>query len=209
MKKLSLILLVFFFISGVAYSQSIGAFVGYGSSAFGDDFFGEDVESSQANYIPLGAQLLFGNNGAFEFGGEINYAIIPFTFETDGWGETKLNQLYFGALAKFKIGSGYGPGLVPYLRAGAGLYTGSADVDFTDEWNDLGLEDLEMDMKSAFGFNIGAGAEMNLNRGGGLFAEFVYHIVEREFDVDDTEMEDNEPFGANNWAIHVGFRFKL
>ncbi len=45
---------------------------------------------------------------------------------------------------------------------------------------------------------------MNLNRGGGLFAEFVYHIVEREADVEDTENEDNEPFSANNWAIHVG-----
>ncbi|MDA3862178.1 MAG: outer membrane beta-barrel protein [Melioribacteraceae bacterium] len=207
MKKLSLILLSLFLLSGTAFSQSIGVFVGYGSSAFGDDFFGEDSEVEQAKYLPLGAQLLFGSGGAFEFGAEVNYALVPFTFETEGFGDTKINQLYYGALAKFKIGSG--AGLVPYVRGGAGLYTGTVEIDFNEEWEAFGLEDTDLDLKSAFGFNVGAGAEMNLSNSGGLFAEFVYHIVEREFDAEDTEMEENEPFGANNWALHIGFRFAL
>ena len=45
MKKLGLIFILLFFVSSSAYSQSIGAFVGYGSSAFGDDFFGKDNEA--------------------------------------------------------------------------------------------------------------------------------------------------------------------
>ena len=110
-------------------------------------------------------------------------------------------------MAKFKIGSG--AGIVPYIRAGAGMYTGTFEMDFNDEWNNIGFEDTELDFKSAFGFNLGAGAEMNINRGGGLFAEFVYHVVERELDAEDTENEENKPFGANNWALHVGFRFTL
>jgi len=98
---------------------------------------------------------------------------------------------------------------IDYIRAGGGLYTGSLEIDFEDELNSYGWEDSEFDFKNAFGFNIGAGAEMNINRGGGLFAEFVYHIVERELDAEDTENEENKPFGANNWALHVGFRFTL
>lgn len=207
MKKLGLIFLLLFLASGTAYSQSIGAFGGYGSSAFGDDV---DEES---NYIPVGVQLLFGSSN-FEFGVEVNYAVVPFTFSMGDMGDMKINQLNYGALAKFKFGTSRG--IWPYLRAGAGMYTGSLKFDFTDEINDFGIEDVENDFKSAFGFNLGAGVEMNINRGGGLFAEFVYHVVERELDVEENELSggdltlgESSKMTANNWAIHVGFRFSL
>ncbi len=209
MKKLSLIFLALFLISGTAYSQSIGAFVGYGASAF-DDMDNTD----QAGYIPVGGHILFGV-AMFEIGAEINYAVVPFTFESRDeeldmkLGESKIGQLYYGALAKFKIGSG--GGIWPYVRAGAGMYTGSLKVELSDEFKTLyreqmgvELEDTEKDFKSAFGFNVGAGAEINFSSNNGLFAEAVYHIVDRELDADGAES-----FTANNWAIHVGFHFGL
>ncbi len=64
----------------------------------------------------------------------------------------KLINFFYGAMAKFKIGSGYAAGLIPYIRGGAGLYTGSIDMDFTDELNQFGLEDTEVDLKKCFWF---------------------------------------------------------
>lgn len=204
MKKLGLIFLLFLLGSGTAYSQSIGAFVGYGQSAFGDD-----VEE-QANYIPVGAQLLFGTGGNFEIGAEVSYAVVPFAFSMgEDVGDMKVGQLYYGAMAKFKFGTG--GGVWPYVRAGAGLYTGSLEYDFTDEINEFGFEDVEIDFKSAFGFNVGAGAEINLSGNNGLFAELVYHIVDRELDIAEEDLADGESakMTGNNFAIQVGFKFGL
>ena len=190
-------------LTGSLFSQSIGVFGGYGSSAYGDDF-ADDFD--QAKYIPVGAFVLFGSGSSFEIGGEINYAVTPFTFESE-FGDLKLNQLYYGALAKFKFGSGRG--ILPYVRGGAGLYTGTMEFDFSDEANAYGLEDAEFDLKNAFGFNVGGGIEIGMRQNDGFFAEFVYHIVDRELGADDTEQEENESFSANNWAIHVGVSFGL
>lgn len=197
MKKFIPILTVLFVLTGSLYSQSIGIFLGYGSSVFGDDF-ADNIE--QSNYIPVGAFVMFGTGSSFEIGAEINFAVTPFTFESQ-FGDLKLNQLYYGALAKFKFGHG---GILPYVRGGAGLYTGTMEMDYSDEFNSNGVEDLEFDMKKAFGFNIGGGVDIKLNRNVGLYSEFVYHIVNREFDTDETES-----FDANNWAVHIGFIFSL
>jgi opacity protein-like surface antigen len=210
MKKLFLVLFTLFLFVGNVFSQSIGAFVGYGTSAF------SDLENTdQAGYVPVGAHILFGTGGNFEIGAEINYAAVPFTFDVQdprydfSLGETKIGQLYYGALAKFKIGSG--GGILPYIRGGAGLYTGSIKMEYSEEFKkmyeeSLGitLEDQETDLKSAFGFNVGGGAEIDFSSNNGIFAEFVYHFVKRELD-----KEGAESFTANNWAFHVGFHFGL
>lgn len=206
MKKLLTILFALMIFSGSAFSQSIGIFIGYGSSAFGDDFFGEEAkDENQAKYIPVGGHILFGTGGNFEIGAEVNYALVPFTFSAGDLGDLEVEQLYYGALAKFKIGSG--GGIWPYVRGGAGLYTGSSTFKVSDEMKNYGAEDYTFDMKSAFGFNVGGGAELDFSSNNGLFAEFVYHFVTRENDA--TDGEETSSFGANNWALHVGFHFGL
>jgi opacity protein-like surface antigen len=202
MKKL-LVILFTLLLSGNIFSQSIGGFIGYGGSTFGDKFFGEEAEDeNQAKYIPLGAHILFGTGGNFEIGAEINYAVVPFVFGVNDLGDLEVEQLYYGALAKFKIGSG--GGIWPYVRGGAGLYTGSMNIKFSEEAKESGAEDKSVDFKSAFGFNVGGGAELDFSSNNGIFAELVYHIVNRELDVD-----ESESFKASNWAIQVGFHFGL
>ncbi len=209
MKKLISILFILVFLTGSAYSQSIGVFVGYGTSAFGNG----EVDT-QSKFVPVGAHILFGSGGAFEIGAEVSYAAVPFTFELNDAtvnmkaGEIKMGQLYYGALAKLKIGSG--GGIWPYLRAGGGMYTGKIKSEFTQEYKDLAatfgatVQDTEVNFKNAFGFNLGAGAEIDFSHNNGLFGEIVYHFVNREAD-----QPGSDSFKANNWVIQVGFHFGL
>ena len=54
MKKLLTILFALMIFSGSAFSQSIGVFIGYGASAFNEDFFGEEAkDEDQAKYVPV------------------------------------------------------------------------------------------------------------------------------------------------------------
>ncbi len=208
MKKLRTILFALMLLSGSAFSQSIGAFLGYGASAFNDDFFGEEAQDeNQAKYVPVGAYILFGSGGNFEIGAEVNYAVVPFTFSTGDWGDMEVEQFYYGALAKFKIGSG--GGILPYVRGGAGIYTGAVNLKFSDAMKEIGAEDKSINLKNTFGFNVGGGAQLDFSNNNGLFAEFVYHVVNREFDTEDDNSSEVSSFGANNWAIHVGFHFAL
>ncbi len=203
MKKTCFIFLILLQFSGVTYSQSFGLYGGYGLSSFNDDFFGEEENSEQAGYIPIGAQILFGN-GVIGMGVEVDYAVVPFSFSLNDMGDVKINQLYYGALAKIKMTSQSGIGA--FLRGGIGQYTGKLEFDFSDELNEMGYEDSETDFKNSVGFNVGGGFEFMFQdtKKNGMFVEFVYHFVDRAIDE-----EDSEEFNANNYAVHVGFIFGL
>lgn len=221
MKKLLTLLIVTVLLTFSVHAQvSIGIYSGFGQSSFDEDILGEGGKVEQAGYIPAGLQLLYKlpqmSFGAIYLGAEIDYAVVPFTFEMNddiGNGPEKLadfkiNQMIIGALVKIKFGQN---SLKPFLRVGGGAYTGGADIEYTDKIKELfqqqystTLEDEEIDIKTAFGFNIGAGADLSIGSSNVLFAEFVYHMVSREADGDGAES-----FSANNWAAHVGFQFGL
>ncbi|MCW8848942.1 MAG: porin family protein [Melioribacteraceae bacterium] len=221
MKKILAILIttVLFTISSQA-QISVGIYSGFGQSSFDEDILGEGGKVEQAGYIPAGLQLLYKlpnmSFGAIYLGAEVDYAVVPFTFEmSDDIGngpeklaDFKINQMVIGALVKVKFGQN---NLRPFLRLGGGAYTGGADIEYTEKIKELfqqqynsTLEDEEIDIKTAFGFNIGAGADLKIGSSNALFAEFVYHMVSREADGD-----DSESFSANNWAAHIGFQFGL
>ncbi|PIQ09691.1 MAG: hypothetical protein COW71_05270 [Ignavibacteriales bacterium CG18_big_fil_WC_8_21_14_2_50_31_20] len=50
-----------------------------------------------------------------------------------------------------------------------------------------------------------------LSGNNGLFAELVYHIVDRELDIAEKDLADSESakMTGNNFAIQVGFKFGL
>ncbi len=202
MRKSLLVLFVLLFSVFSAYSQSsINIFGGYGQSDF-DLEVEEGEEGTQAGYVPVGVQLLFGNQ--LQFGGEFHYAVVPFTFEfeTGGTkiGDLIVNQMFAGGLVRFHLGTG---DFKPFVRGGGGVYMGDMEFEYTDEFQDV-AEDETIDMKSAFGFNVGGGVVSKMGDKNAFFGEFVYHIVDREPDV-----EDSEANKANNWAVQVGFQIGI
>ena len=107
--------------------------------------------------------------------------------------ELSVSRLFSKATVKTEIEApALGPPMIvvsPYVRVGAGMYTGGWEQG---EWDG--------DYDSAIGFNIGAGVKTLP----GIYAEFIYHIVKRKGD-----WEGAESMGANNWGIHVGYQLGL
>ncbi|MDX1702402.1 MAG: outer membrane beta-barrel protein, partial [Melioribacteraceae bacterium] len=193
---------------------------GYGQSSFEEDLFDDETSFDQAGYLPVGLQA--GYNlavlpfGSLFIGAEINHAVSPFTFEVMGdvgngqqrLLDVKINQTVIGGLVKLKFDAGV---VVPFIRLGGGSYTGGSEVEYSNLLKSLveqqtgePLEDVETDIKSAFGFNFGAGMDYKVGSSNAVVFEFVYHMVEREADED-----NSEPFKADNWAVLVGFQFGI
>jgi opacity protein-like surface antigen len=180
---------------GASAQTTLLGYAGYGQSAF------EDQEDA-AGYIPVGAEILVEMSPGLSVGAEVDYAVVPFTWEYEYLGtkvgETKVGQMVLGGLARFEMGQG---SLRPHVRGGAGLYMGKAEFEAEEG---SGMTDSETDYKNAFGFNVGAGLTADFGETKIWMLEFVYHIVSREMDV-----EGAESFGANNWALHLGAGMKF
>jgi len=99
---------------------------------------------------------------------------------------------------KYEIGQG---AMKPHIRGGVGMYMGKNEITAEE---DSGWVDSETDCKNAVGFNFGGGVTADWGYDKFWLAEFVYHVVNREVDVDDAEYD-----GANNWAIQLGAGLKL
>jgi hypothetical protein len=193
-----------------AQTFKLGLFSGYGSSAF------ENFDDN-AGTIPAGVQALISLDklqfGSIDLGAEFGYSVVPFTFEVQeqvnqqiykyDW---KIKQMVIAALVKVKFlkkSTAH-----PFIRIGAGLYSGGSTYEFPDEIKQLAQQNNitlneELNIDSAFGFNIGAGTDIQIGKTAAIFAEFVYHIVSRK---PEGATESN---GANNWAAQVGVLFGL
>ncbi len=182
---------------GASAQPSLVVFAGYGQSAFED-------QDDAAGYVPVGAQVLFEAMPGLSVGGELNYAVVPFTWELEEMGtefaESKVTQMLIGGVAKYEVGQG---ALRPHARGGVGMYMGKMKFDFESEYESY-TPDVEEDFKNAIGFNLGGGITADFGENKMWIAEFVYHIVSRELDVQGAESE-----GANNWAIHLGAGIKF
>ena len=205
MKKYIVVMLVVLFATFTVQAQSsIGIFGGYGQSKFDlSDENGEDSELSQSDFIPVGAELLFGNK--FQIGAEVSYSAVPFSFKAEADGKTlveeKISQFLVGGVVKLNFGEGV---LRPFVRGGAGLYMGKDKIDFSDELQSIGIQDTTINFKSSFGFNFGGGLKIQMGERSFIFGEFVYHMVKRQLDV-----EGAESMKMDNWAIRGGVEFGL
>jgi hypothetical protein len=200
------IMLLTLSISNTSNAQpfKVGIFTGYGMSAF-------EGATTDAGTIPIGLQAYYSlekfDFGSLNFGIEFNYSAVPFTYELQNPAgqvlrEEKLKQLIIAALVKAKFLKK--SKVHPFVRLGAGMYSGG----ITAEWTDAGKATLpagvtpqtEANIDAGFGFNIGAGADFAVGNVT-LFSEFLYHIISRK------------PEGAaastgfNNWAVQIGAQF--
>ena len=188
------------------YAQpSLNLFTGYGMSSF------KNV-AHQANYLPVGAQLMFGIP-VFNFGIEANYAAIPFIFNVfEGEAgknvkEIKFQQLFVGSVVKINLTEG---NFIPFCRLGGGLYSGKEIIKWTEEEKKraaeqgINLQDYKVPLKNTIGFNAGGGFDLILSRYSGLFFEYVFHLVSRKENI-----KDGSTFKADNWVVQAGYKFNF
>lgn len=208
MIKNLLILSAILIVTAVSYGQTrISLFAGYGFSQFDDQVFADDM-LDQTGYLPVGANVEFGRS-MFTFGAEVNYSVLPFSFdlEEEGVGkagELDITQFVVGGFVKARFGDRRD--INPYIRGGIGYYSGKGKVTFNQDFKDNspGVEDSETDFKAAIGFNGAIGLDFPVSPNTFIFLEAIYHFVEREFDV-----VDATSFRANNFAFHLGFTYML
>ncbi len=220
MKKVIFIavLISFMFIT-VNAQVALSIYSGVGRSSFDKNIINNSItdlaDFSQAEYIPIGAQLTYSLPFLLTFGADVNYAVVPFTFDVSAnvlgqnmkISELKVHQLMGDIFVKARLLPGP---IVPYAKAGAGLVSGNIDINWTDQFKQLAsqygfaLHDSTINVKYAIGVNLGAGLEINFGPSGGLFGEIVYYFVQREQDI-----KGAQSFQANSYAILVGWQFKF
>lgn len=198
MKIFTFSILSVLLLSTLGMTQSIGIFGGLTGSSFEDNpVFESGVEASTG--FEVGAVFLFDALPIIEAGVEYTTSVSPFEIKTKFQGNDftqKNSQSMFGAFVKFNISV---PVVTPYIRAGAGYYSGSSETNLQPQ----AVKDaagLDNDYKSTLGFNIGAGVDTFI----GLNAEFVYHLVSKELDA-----ENAKSLSANYWGLRVGYYFSL
>ena len=198
---------------------ALSIYSGLGRSSFDtkiiDNPLTDLADISQAQYIPVGAEISFDLPFLFTFGADVNFAAVPFTFDVNAdiggqnmkVSELKVHQLMTGIFVKARLLPGP---IVPYAKVGAGLISGNIDLNWTDEFKQFAsqygfiLNDSTINIKNAISVNIGAGVQINFGESGGLFGELTYYFVQREADI-----QGAQSFQANSYAILVGWQFNL
>jgi len=178
-------------------------YVGYGRTVF-NEWFGSQVTSDAAYWLAgLQATTRVHRNVRLGIEGELAARSFRFECKTEGSDEVayilNIDQRILGAVAQ--VGT-FRPGLSPYVRVGVGLYTGSAEKDWSSSYEQQGEKDETIDLKANVGFNMGAGMLLMNEQGGGIYLEMVYHSTERSAK---DPIENIESSGANNWAVRGGF----
>lgn len=171
-------------------SSALGLKVGYLATAFED-------QDEAAQSLGFGVSYSAKKLELFDAGLEFNMLASPWEFTDKSEFYTQkytFTQTMIGLFVKVDIPLVV---LTPYVRAGLGYYMGKVEAEISEGGQTMSAEN---DMKGALGYNLGAGVETFL----GIYAEVIFHIVEREIDVKDTE-----PFGANNVAANIGYRIEF
>jgi opacity protein-like surface antigen len=218
-KVLFVAVLISFMFNTVNAQMALSIYSGVGRSSFDKNIINNSItdlaDFSQAQYVPIGAQLTYSFPFLLTLGADVNYSAVPFIFDVSAnvlgqrmkISELEVHQLMAGIFVKARLLEGP---IVPYAKAGAGLISGNIDIKWTDQFKQLAsqygfvLRDSTINIKYAIGVNLGAGLEINFGQSGGLFGEIVYYFVQREEDI-----KGAQSFQANSYGILVGWQFKF
>jgi len=204
-KKIFFISIQLFCSINIISQPSFNLFSGYGKTVF------ENV-ANQAEYLHAGVQLMFGVP-VVNFGIEANYSVTPITYAAENiqgkqnLKKIKYNQFFIGSVIKINLAAG---NIIPYIRMGAGLYTGKARVTWYEEVKSTALDDgiiltdYEVSLKNKLGVNLGGGFNLELWRYSGFFFEYVYYFISRRENIPGSVL-----FKADNWTFSFGYKINF
>lgn len=178
---------------------------GYGKTVF-------ESAAVQAEYLPAGVQLMYGLP-VFNFGVEASYSITPIIYDVsdthskENLKQIKINQFFIGSVIKINLAAG---NIIPYIRVGAGLYTGKERVTWFIEAkktalnNGMILKDYEAPLKNRPGYNLGGGFNFKLWRYSGFFVEYVYHFLSNQENIPGSIL-----MKSDCWTFSLGYQFNF
>lgn len=169
---------------------------GYGVSFFDDDFMRFLGTTAHGKEIPIGLIGTLPVIAGLSLGAELRISLMPFTWDyrlsNQTVGEATVSQNAASIVLRYDLLAG---SLLPYLRAGFGLYAGSAGLR-----GDPALyPDEASDFKPSLGINAGAGLQGDIGPDKFWFAELVFHALRRTLDV-----EGYESWRAHNCGVQAG-----
>ena len=185
-KLLILPIVLLFTVAGLAQSNvALSLHTGYTMSAFSEFEEKGLVDDAPLIGFNVGYELLKG----LELGGGFNYVIGGFKFEMEddeGSFTLKWEYILIGLYGKYSLNSG---SFNPFVKVGVGYFLGD---------NIIELEGVEnsFEVDNGIGFIFGGG----IQHSSGIFAEFNYNIVTRNY--------FNEDFDMNTWAVFIGYHIK-
>lgn len=197
MKQITTLCIFLVFAATNLFSQanlSIGINSGVLFSKFEKNILEISIEKNKIA-IPVGGYFGMQVSENMEVGVEFSTLGLPFRRKVNEFDENvtiSLKQTMFGGYTRIFFPS---ESVVPYIRAGAGYYTGSLE-------GSGGGNSFETNFKGGVGFNLGAG----IGTASGLYLEFIYHIVTHKFDSND--FADTE-FGYNSLGGQIGWSFAI
>ena len=208
--------LLFYFLISVFASASFSQ--NYGGTIYSGMGISDFENQQESGYsIPLGIYLSYSISDNFEIGLGANTSVRDFKIEDKehpytlpnndkvlASGTATFSQNIFSLYFKYKFIETF---MNPYVKVEGGLFTGDGKLkgSYHYEGSDYLKEGtLSFDLKKSFGYSIGFGAIPFSRNSNALTIELIYHIVRREPDLADSQDE-----GGNNFAIHLGYSFKI
>lgn len=186
----------------VVAQPDVAVMAGYGVSFFDDDFMRELTSSSHGGEIPIGLAAFVPIVGGIAAGVELRLSLIPFTWEyrKSGAPPGKVTVSQNAASAVVRYDLGHGP-LLPYCRAGVGLYGGAMRFRYEDQSL---YPDGDFAFQNSLGMSLSAGVRGAIGSDKFWFGEILFHAVRRTLDG-----EGHARWRANSCGVQggVGRRF--
>ncbi|MBN1426141.1 hypothetical protein JXA88_16445 [Candidatus Fermentibacteria bacterium] len=174
----------------------VALMAGYGISFFDDEFMRFLGTTAHGKEVPIGLVGTVPVVGRLSLGVELRLSLMPFTWDyrlsNESAGETTVSQNAISAVARYDFGRG---SFFPYLRAGVGVYSGSAKL----RGDPSAYPDENIDFRRSVGVSAAAGLQGGIGPDKFWFGELIIHAVRRTLDV-----EGYGSWAAHNCAVQLG-----